>query len=89
MQPFILLRFFSKVRPPKFKHAEVGVFFQEKPVLCNPYLADSLLKSFLKKNIPAGVRFLTNFQKFKFSNPFRISRVKEHEFSGLSSANNL
>ncbi|XP_039254184.2 acyl-CoA dehydrogenase family member 11-like isoform X1 [Styela clava] len=35
-----------------FRHAKIGNFFQDQPVLHNPYTTDTLLKSFLKKNIP-------------------------------------
>ncbi|ESO97931.1 hypothetical protein LOTGIDRAFT_228445 [Lottia gigantea] len=35
-----------------FAHAKIGNFFQEKPELGNQFVEDSLLQSYLKRNIP-------------------------------------
>lgn len=57
------ISFFSD--PSKvYKHARIGTFFQEKPVLQNPYLSDTLLQSFLRRHVPSQVLFCKRFNLF-------------------------
>jgi len=44
----------SKMRV-KFKHAEIGNFFQSMPRLQNPYTGDAFLRRMLKRILPAEV----------------------------------
>ena len=40
---------------PPFQRAKRGPFFQEPPVLYNPFVEDSALRSFLKRTLPEEV----------------------------------
>ena len=40
---------------PTFQRAKRGPFFQEPPVLYNPFVEDSALRSFLKRTLPEQV----------------------------------
>uniref|UniRef100_A0A3B4B528 Acyl-CoA dehydrogenase family, member 11 n=1 Tax=Periophthalmus magnuspinnatus TaxID=409849 RepID=A0A3B4B528_9GOBI len=40
-----------------FSKAKIGCFFQERPVLKNPFLEDALLRGYLKRYMPHEVRF--------------------------------
>ncbi|XP_062310532.1 acyl-CoA dehydrogenase family member 11-like isoform X1 [Osmerus eperlanus] len=37
---------------PVFSRAGIGAFFQDRPVLKNPFLEDALLKSYLRRHVP-------------------------------------
>ncbi|XP_029103060.1 acyl-CoA dehydrogenase family member 11 [Scleropages formosus] len=41
---------------PLFSRSAVGTFFQERPVLKNPFLEDALLHKYLRRTVPAQVR---------------------------------
>ena len=38
-----------------FSRARIGSFFQERPVLRNPFLEDALLRGYLKRHLPQEV----------------------------------
>lgn len=38
-----------------FSRAKVGTFFQERPVLKNPFLEDALLRAYLRRHLPKEV----------------------------------
>jgi len=40
---------------PPFATARIGSFFQEKPVLKNPFLEDALLRGYLRRHLPQEV----------------------------------
>ena len=42
---------------PPFQRAKRGAFFQESPILYNPFVEDSALRSFLKRTLPEQVKF--------------------------------
>ena len=39
-----------------FSRAKIGPFFQERPVLKNPFLEDALLRGYLRRHLPQEVR---------------------------------
>lgn len=39
-----------------FARSRVGTFFQERPVLKNPFLEDALLRGYLRRHLPEEVR---------------------------------
>lgn len=39
-----------------FSGARIGSFFQERPVLKNPFLEDALLRGYLRRHLPQEVR---------------------------------
>lgn len=39
-----------------FSRARIGPFFQERPVLKNPFLEDALLRGYLRRHLPQDVR---------------------------------
>lgn len=39
-----------------FSRARIGHFFQERPVLKNPFLEDALLRGYLRRHLPQDVR---------------------------------
>lgn len=39
-----------------FSGAKIGAFFQERPVLKNPFLEDALLRGYLRRHLPQEVR---------------------------------
>lgn len=39
-----------------FSRARIGSFFQERPVLRNPFLEDALLRGYLSRHLPQEVR---------------------------------
>ncbi|XP_030635679.1 acyl-CoA dehydrogenase family member 11 [Chanos chanos] len=39
-------------QPPQFSHSAIGAFFQERPILKNPFTQDSLLKAYLRRHLP-------------------------------------
>lgn len=39
-----------------FSGARIGSFFQERPVLKNPFLEDALLRGYLRRHLPQDVR---------------------------------
>lgn len=39
-----------------FSRAKIGAFFQERPVLKNPFLEDALLRGYLKRHMPDKVK---------------------------------
>lgn len=39
-----------------FSGAKIGSFFQERPVLKNPFLEDALLRGYLRRHLPQEVR---------------------------------
>lgn len=39
-----------------FSGAKIGAFFQERPLLRNPFLEDALLRGYLKRHLPQEVR---------------------------------
>ena len=45
----------TSTHSPPFQKAKRGPFFQEPPVLYNPFVEDSALRSFLKRTLPEQV----------------------------------
>lgn len=43
----------SESQPTPFQRAKIGTFFQEKPILHNPYLSDAVFQSYLKRHLPS------------------------------------
>lgn len=46
------------IRKPEwipYSHGNIGVFFQEKPKLCHPFLSDSFLQRYLDCTVPKEV----------------------------------
>lgn len=39
-----------------FSRAKIGPFFQERPLLKNPFLEDALLRGYLRRHLPQEVR---------------------------------
>ncbi len=39
-----------------FSRAQIGSFFQDRPVLKNPFLEDALLRGYLRRHLPQEVR---------------------------------
>lgn len=39
-----------------FSRAKIGTFFQERPVLKNPFLEDALLRGYLRRHLPKEVK---------------------------------
>ena len=39
-----------------FSRARIGSFFQDRPVLKNPFLEDALLRGYLRRHLPQEVR---------------------------------
>lgn len=39
-----------------FSKARIGSFFQDRPVLKNPFLEDALLRGYLRRHLPEEVR---------------------------------
>lgn len=39
-----------------FSGAKIGNFFQERPVLKNPFLEDALLRGYLRRHLPQEVK---------------------------------
>lgn len=50
-----------------FSGARIGSFFQDRPVLKNPFLEDALLRGYLSRHLPEQVR--RNTSKCKFIHP--------------------
>lgn len=42
---------------PPFSRAKIGSFFQERPVLKNPFLEDALLRGYLRRHLPQEAAF--------------------------------
>jgi hypothetical protein len=50
----------------KFKHSEIGSFFQAMPRLQNPYTADAFLRRLLKRMLPPEVRHFMPIMLYAF-----------------------
>lgn len=40
---------------PVFSRSSIGTFFQDKPLLKNPFLEDALLRNYLRRHLPSQV----------------------------------
>ena len=50
-----------------FQRAKRGTFYQEPPVLYNPFVEDTVLRTFLKRTLPEKVPYVMQFLCVKFS----------------------
>lgn len=63
-----------------FSGARIGSFFQDRPVLKNPFLEDALLRGYLSRHLPERVRKNKNASKY-FANVFDFVKYDSFAFS--------
>ena len=64
---------------PVFSRAGIGAFFQDRPVLKNPFLEDALLKSYLRRHVPHQVSRPTRTVQIRLSfTRITVTAVSSH-----------
>lgn len=53
-----------------FSRAKIGTFFQERPVLKNPFLEDALLRGYLRRHLPKQVKKKKAFTLYTYDASF-------------------
>lgn len=56
-----------------FSRAKIGTFFQERPVLKNPFLEDALLRGYLRRHLPKEVKKKNREKEKKQKNTLQTS----------------